>query len=146
MPYPYRTNGEPGRDGKPALPCALYARDVENLACTNLRLRWDNELAKVWRDGLFVERAKDVTVSGCALSQPHPGDGAAVRCRDTEDLLATGCQALPGTHIFLDASGASAGAARLLANDFSRAERPYATNGPVQEAGNLTERPLPESR
>jgi polygalacturonase len=102
LPQPLSHHGYRGRDGGPALPCAIYGADIEEIAFENLRLRWEG-ISAVWRDGIFLERARGVEVVRSTLRQPQAKSGAAVRCIHCEDIALENCRAAPGTQTFLQA-------------------------------------------
>ncbi len=65
VPYPYRIYGQPGMDGQPALPAAIYARYVHGLRFQDFRVHWGENLGKVWRHALWLE-------DGVAVEPPDP--------------------------------------------------------------------------
>lgn len=99
LPQSLSHHGYRGRDGGPALPCAIYGADIEEISVENFRLRWD-EISAVWRDGIFLERANGVQMTGSTLRQPQDENGAALHCVDCADISLVGCRAEKNTSTF----------------------------------------------
>lgn len=78
VPYPYRIFGQPGMDGQPALPAALYARHTHGLQIRDFRLHWAEPLGKAWRHALWCEDCTELELPETAPSAP-PGGGDALR-------------------------------------------------------------------
>jgi hypothetical protein len=113
LPQPLSHHGYRGRDGAPALPCAIYGVDIEEIAFENLRLRWE-KISGVWREGILLEHARDVEVLRSTLAQPQAESGAAVRCLRCENITLENCRAASGTKIFLHAEESTFSEAKEL--------------------------------
>jgi polygalacturonase len=128
LPSPLSHHGYRGRNGEAALPCAIYGADIEGITFENLRLRWD-EISPVWRDGIFLERARDVEVLQSTLRQPQNTSGAAVHCISCENIAIESCRAARGTGTFLQAEESAPGTCvRAVNNDWRHAAQALKTD------------------
>ncbi len=137
VPYPYPVHGCPGFDGGPALPCAVYGAHLQDVLVRDLTLKWGDRLGEVWRDGLRLDQVEGLRIDGASLRQPGSGGGTAIHCRQTTGITVTGCQARAGTTTFLRVEEGGSDTCAVMGNHFIEAERPFASDGPVREAGNL---------
>ena len=137
VPQPYPVHGMAGVRNGPALPSAIYGTYLDDVRIERFRVHWD-QLGRVWRHGLWLQRVTDAVVSDAAMRQPQ-ADGAAIRCTDARDLVMKGCRALPGTDTFLRVESSPSDArARCLANDLADARTPFDTDTDTAQAGNTT--------
>lgn len=121
-------HGYKGRDNGPALPCALYGADIDELTIDNLRLRWE-EISPVWRDGIFLERVLGLELTRSTLRQPQHEYGAAIHCLECVDILVSDCRAAQGTETFLLAqSNMVTKFISLRNNDLQRATQPVVSD------------------
>lgn len=127
-----------GLNDKPALPCAVYGSGLRECRFENFRVHWENP-AKVWRYGFFIERSAETIFANVALRQPGRDAGAcALRFRECDGLLLSGCRAAPGTIVFARIEDSMPGSrVRSAGNDFSFAEQAVESDVDVREAGNL---------
>lgn len=86
VPFPFPTNAASGLEGKPALPCALFARHVEGLRLTDFRLRWGGKLGRVWRDSVGLRDVRGVLIRESSLPPPRQG-GASLRSDRAEGVV-----------------------------------------------------------
>jgi len=141
-PLPLEARWTPGHTGDrtaAAMPAAIYATCLEDVAFDGLRVRWEGELGRAWRDGLFLDRADGVDLRGLHLGPPR-ADGAAVRLRHARAVSLRGCRAAAGTGTFLHMEDTPADAAptALVGNDLQAAKTPARADGAVLQVGNLT--------
>jgi hypothetical protein len=126
-------HGYRGRNGEAALPCAIYGADIESITFENLRLRWE-EISAVWRESIFLERARDVEVLRSTLRQPQEESGAAIRCICCEEITLDGCRAARGTATFLQVENSAPNASITDSNnDWRHAAQPLETDIPVAQ-------------
>lgn len=131
LPLPLSHHGYRGRDGAPALPCAIYGVDVESITFENFRLRWD-KISAVWREGIMLERASDVELLRSTLRQPQEQSGAAVRCICCEEIMLEGCRAARGTETFMQVEkSAPNNSVRDFNNDWLHATQALKADVPV---------------
>lgn len=131
IPQPLSHHGYRGRDGSPALPCALYGADIDELTIDNLRLRWEN-VSPLWRDGIFLERVLGLELTRSTLRQPQDDHGAALHCVECVDILVSDCRAANGTETFLHAqSNMVTKFISLRNNDLQRATQPVVSDKAV---------------
>lgn len=109
----------------------LYARHVEGLTLSNVRVTWTD---RDQRPALFCDDVRDLAVD--ALRARSAADAApAIVLRDTRIALISGCIAAPDTGTFLGLQGDTTGVS-LIGNELSRAAR-VADLGPKVPAGAL---------
>ncbi|HWL53295.1 MAG TPA: glycosyl hydrolase family 28 protein [Chthoniobacteraceae bacterium] len=113
VPTPLRHIGYHGRNGAPALPCALHITHLEEGVIDGLRIDWE-EISPVWQYGLWLEHCGEVHLSRALLRQPQSSGGAAIACRHVTGLRLSGCIARPETDLFLQLDAASS-----LSGDFA---------------------------
>ncbi len=128
IPSPLSHHGYKGRDNGPALPCALYGVDIDELTIDNLRLRWE-DISPIWRDGIFLERVLGLELTRSTLRQPQDEYGAALHCLECVDILVSDCRAANGTETFLLAqSNMVTKFISLRNNDLQRATQPVVSD------------------
>lgn len=107
IPDPLEMYGYHGMFGTPALPAAIYGSYVHGLDLDRVSIQWRLP-SEVWRSGIHIERASDVSFRRMRVREPHPGTGSALLCRDIDGLSVTESSAEPGTLRFLTVESSSA--------------------------------------
>ena len=127
LPVPLSHHGYRGRNGGPALPCALFATYTTNLQMDHFELRWKIPSA-VWRDGILLRNMTGVDLHNLYLSQPQSDSGTAISCQDVQEITIRNSRAAAGTSTFLSISNTNKSTfIRHGGNDFSGAKTPLHT-------------------
>ncbi|MBT3381330.1 MAG: hypothetical protein HN742_27830 [Lentisphaerae bacterium] len=138
VPYPYSIFGHPGTADRPALPSAIHGTYLEGMTLSDFRVRWDDDLSPVWKDGLVFEHVSGLALDRLDLRQPTSSAGTAVRCRDCKDLSLTSSHAAAGTTTFLKVEQSPPGAkVHCIGNDMTGAGQAWETDTAVRQTGNL---------
>lgn len=132
MPKVLQHFGYRGRNGDPALPCALYGTHIEGLSLENSRFRWE-KTSRNWLYGIFLERVRDFELMQSTLRQPEHEEGAAVFCRECADVRVVGCRAPQETHCVLRAEASAENTViRSSGNDWRSIEQPIKSDISVE--------------
>jgi len=124
------------------LPCyALYCRHVNGLVLERIDFALENADE---RPALVADAVKQLDLLSLRAAPPA-GSQPTVVFRDVQQSLVHGARALPGTHTFLQLSGADARGIHAIANDFTEAQTAVARDTDVgadalSEQWNLTSR------
>jgi Pectate lyase superfamily protein len=124
------------------LPCyALYCRHVNGLVLDRVDLALENADE---RPALMADAVKQLDLLSLRAAPPA-GSQPTVVFHDVQQSLVQGARALPGTHTFLQLSGADVQGIRAIANDFTEAATAISRDDEVRaevlsEQGNLTSR------
>ncbi|HYA23040.1 MAG TPA: glycosyl hydrolase family 28 protein [Terriglobales bacterium] len=124
------------------LPCyALYCRHVNGLVIDRVAFALENPDE---RPALVADAVKRCDLLSLRAAPPA-GSQPTVVFHDVQQALLQGARALPGTHTFLQLSGANVQGVRAMANDFSDARNAIVRDSDVgaealNEQGNLTSR------
>jgi len=91
-------------------------------------LRWE-DISRVWRDGIFLERVLGLELTRSTLRQPQDEYGAALHCLECVDILVSDCRAAQGTETFLLAQSSMVTKfISLRNNDLQRATQPVVSD------------------
>ena len=124
------------------LPCyALYCRHVNGLVLDRVDFSLENPDE---RPALVADAVKRFDLLSFRAAPPA-GSQPTVAFHDVQQALMQGARALPGTHTFLQLSGADVRGIRALANDFTDAQTAISRDSDVDadvlsEQWNLTSR------
>ncbi|HXW92115.1 MAG TPA: glycosyl hydrolase family 28-related protein [Terriglobales bacterium] len=116
---PENVSAYPETDMFGELPCyALYCRHVDGLVLDRIDFALENGDE---RPALVADAVKRFDLLSFRAAPPA-GSQPTVVFRDVQQSLVHGARALPGTHTFLQLSGAEVRGIRATANDFSEAQ------------------------
>jgi len=74
VPEPFSLHGANGVNNTPALPAAIFVRHARAIALQDVRVRWGDELGKVWQHAVQLDEVDGIQLRG--LQAPHPRTGA----------------------------------------------------------------------
>lgn len=108
-----------GQDDTPALPFGLYASHLEGFRLHGATFRWERP-SPLWRTAIRLDHAQDVRFDHLEVRQPQES-GAAVECREVENLCLSHCHAALQTDCFLLVDDATAETLQIGFNTFEHA-------------------------
>jgi len=129
LPEPLSHHGYRGRNGTPALPCALLGTYITNLQIANCELRWEDPAA-VWREGLLLQNIATVDLNNLHLRQPQENNGTAIVSQNASQITLRNSCAAEGTSTFLSIENKDKSTfISYGGNDFSRAKTALVRKG-----------------